>query len=55
MRTVAQMARLVLELIRYGAATRRSGIVLALLLALAVAAIVMVTSAVAPVVIYPFL
>lgn len=55
MRGAVHMARLAVELVRYGAATRRAWLVLALLLALAVEAIVLVTAAVTPVMICPFL
>ncbi len=55
MRSAVHTLRLVVELVRYGAATRNLGLVLALLLALAAAAVVTATAAVAPAALYPFL
>ncbi len=55
MRSAVHAVRLVVELLRYGAATRNVALVVALLLALAAAAVVAATSAVAPVALYPFL
>jgi hypothetical protein len=49
------MGRLILELLRFGAETRHLALTIGLLLALLVGAVVALTSAVAPVVIYPFL
>lgn len=54
MRTVANVGRLVVEVVRYGVASRRFSVVLLVLLGLVLLALALTAKATAPLIIYPF-